>query len=118
MRADVQMAAIEGRAQAFASQFQMDVGAARQLTQLADRMQSLTAQGQMTDEDRDALSQAALGVAGISGDDVAKAYARMLNSNDQSAVDDLMTKAATNLGMPSTAGLRDQILPSLGIKLQ
>ena len=44
----------------------MNVEAARQLTQLADRMQQLTAQGNMTDNDRDALARSALGVVGVS----------------------------------------------------
>ena len=58
----------------------------------------------------------ALIVAGISGDEVNKAYTAYFNG-DKSAVDGLVTQAAVNLGMPSDAGLRDQILPSLGINL-
>ena len=94
----------------------MNIEAARQLTQIADRMQSLTVQGSMTDDDRQAVTTAALGVAGITNDQVTQAYAKFGNG-DKTAVEGLLTQAATNLGMPSTAGLRDQILPSLGINL-
>ena len=70
----------------------------------------------MTDDDRVALADAALNVAGISNDQVTAAYANYMNG-DTTAVETLLTQAATNLGMPSSAGLKDQILPSLGINL-
>ena len=69
----------------------------------------------MSDADRDALTQAALGVAGIQMGDVNTAIDALGKTGSTTAVDDLMTKAASNLGMPSSAALRDQILPSLGI---
>jgi hypothetical protein len=117
MKASVQIQAIESRAESLANQFQMSVESARQLTQLADRMQTLTnvGQGQLSDGDREALTRAALGVAGISYDDVKNATAQIISGGNTTAVDDLMTKAATHLGMTSTATLRDQILPTLGI---
>ena len=70
----------------------------------------------LTDDDRTAIADAALSVAGISNDDVTSAYANFVKG-DKTAVDGLLTQAAVNLGMPSSAGLRDQILPSLGINL-
>ena len=80
-------------------------------------MSSLTSSGQITEEDREAITHAALNVAGLSTDDVNAAIARMIKDGDKSAIDDLVNKAATNLGMPSSAGLRDQLLPALGINL-
>ena len=94
----------------------MNIEAARQLTQISNRMQALSAQGAMADEDRDAVTTAALGVAGITNDQVVAAYAK-LGQGDSTAVDTLLVQAATNLGMPSSDGLKDQILPSLGINL-
>jgi len=46
------------------------------------------------------------------------ALAKMVQDGDQQAIDDLMNKAASNLGMSSSAGLRDQLLPALGIQFQ
>jgi hypothetical protein len=117
-RADAQSAAIEDRAQTLAASYSMDIDAARQLTQLADKMTELTNQnGGMTDQDRAAVTDAALQVAGISGDEVNAAYAQAIQTKDTSAVNALLSKGATNLGMSSTAALRDQILPSLGVNL-
>jgi len=117
-RADLQSSAIEDRAQVLASSYSMDIEPARQLTQLADKMSQFSNKdGGMTQADQNALAEAALGVAGIKIEDVKNARDRMLSNGDQSGVNSLMTKAAANLGMPSAAGLRDQILPSLGINL-
>jgi len=116
-RSRAELADLDNRSKAFASQFQMNVESARQLTQLADRMSALETQGQMTDDDRMALADSALAVARISGKEVSTAVAKLMNHQDKTAVDALVTKAAVNLGMPSSAGLRDQILPSLGITL-
>jgi len=116
-RAALQTQDIEDRAQGLASQFSMNIDAARNLTQIADKMSVLTNQsGGMTDDDRTSLTEAALGAAGISNDQVSAAYANYLNG-DTTAVETLLSQAATNLGMPSSAGLKDQILPSLGINL-
>jgi hypothetical protein len=117
-RAQQQIADIQSRAQAVASQFQMSVSSAVQLTQLSDRMNTLSSNGlQMTDEDRAALSEAALNVAGISMDDAKNAATNAIKG-DKTAVNSLIEKAAANLGMSSSATLRTQILPSLGINLQ
>jgi hypothetical protein len=97
----------------------MSVEAARQLTQISDRMQMLQAQGGqngMSDDDRVAVTNAALSVAGITNEQVTAAYAGFING-DSNAVNALLVQAATNLGMPSTAGLKEQLLPSLGINL-
>jgi hypothetical protein len=107
-------AELDSRAQVMATQFQMDFEGARQLTQLADKMQILEQSGEMSDDDRAALARSALAVAGVEEDEVNDAAAKAAQG-DISAVNTVMTKAATNLGMPSTAMLRDQILPSLGI---
>jgi hypothetical protein len=94
----------------------MSFDSAVQLTKLADTVQSLSSQGAMTTEDRDAITQSALGVAGITTDQVNAAIANTING-DTKAMDDLIQQAAQNLGMPSSAGLRDQLLPALGINL-
>lgn len=116
-RADLQQQNFNDRAQGIAQQFGMNAEAARQLVQLSDRMQALTASG-MADADRAALADAALSVAGINSDEVSAAYAKMLKDGDQGAVNALLEKGAANLGMTNTAALRDQILPSLGITLK
>ena len=117
-REALQQAQIQDRANSLVSQFGIqNLTAAKQLVQLADKMQVMQTQANgMSDDDRNALAQAALGVAGITNDEVNTAYANLIKG-DQSSVNNLMTKAAVNLGMPNTAGLRDQILPSLGINL-
>ena len=118
-RADLQSDSLDQRSQSFASSYSMSIDSARQLVQIADRMQQLTNQGQMTDDDRDAITHAALGVAGISTEEMNATIQKVIENNgDQSALDDLMNKAATHLGMSSSAGLRDQLLPALGINLQ
>ncbi len=114
-QAELQDQDLENRAQSIASDYQMNVSSARQLATLADKVQTLTEQGTMTSEDRAAITDAALSVAGISGADVNAAIARVIGSGDKNAIDDLMTKAAANLGMPNAEGIRDQLLPSLGI---
>ena len=53
----------------------------------------------------------------MSTDDVNKAIkARVVDGNEK-ALDQLLEKGAKNLGMPNSVGLRDQILPALGIKM-
>lgn len=104
------------RAQRFANEFQMDYGKALELTRLADQVQGLSNSAKMTDEDRQAISEKALAVAGISKDEVNQTIVRVVQDGDQTAVDNLMNKAASQLGMPSSAGLRDKILPALGIR--
>jgi len=107
-------AALDAKAQVMATQFQMDFEGARQLTQLADKFELLQQSGQLTDADRAALARSALAVAGVEENEVNDAVAKAAQG-DKNAVEFVMTKAATNLGMPSTAMLRDQILPSVGV---
>jgi hypothetical protein len=77
----------------------------------------MSAAGTMTDADRAAVLDSTLSIAGLSTDDVNKAIkARVVDGNER-ALDDLLEQGAKNLGMPNSAGLRDQILPSLGIKM-
>ena len=92
----------------------MSFDSARQLAQLADQFSTLSSNGQITEEQREQITHAALSVAGLTTDDVNAAISDALQGN-ANAIDDLMNKAATNLGMQSSAGLRDQLLPSLGI---
>jgi hypothetical protein len=113
-RGEAKGATLDAKAQAMATQFQMSFEGARQLTQLADKMQLLQQSGQLTADDRAALARSALAVAGIEESEVTDAIAKAANG-DKNAVEVVMAKAATNLGMPSTAMLRDQILPSLGV---
>jgi hypothetical protein len=95
----------------------MSLEGARQLTQLADTMQKLTAQGKFTGEDQLAVSSAALSVAGIKQEEFQSAMSDYLNHQNKNAFDSLINKGASNLGMSSSAGLRDQILPSLGLNV-
>jgi hypothetical protein len=115
-KAGVQTKSLEQRAQFIANQFSMSVGAATQLTQLSDRVKQMAVSGRMTSADRVAVTQSALGIAGLSTDQVNDAITRM-NSGDESAASALMQKAAVNLGMPSSAALRDKLLPALGVTL-
>lgn len=114
--ADVQKKDLTAKAQTLASQYSMDFSAAMQLSQLADKFDKLSISGKMTDEDRAAIIDSSLGVAGISTADVNKAIKDGVNG-DKQAIDKLLEQGAKNLGMPSSAGLRDQILPQLGIKI-
>jgi hypothetical protein len=107
-------AVLDAKAQVTATQFQMDFESARQLTQLADKMQMLQSAGQLTDADRGAIARSALAVAGVEESEV-NAASIAAAQGDKTAVNSVMTKAAANLGMPSSAMLRDQILPSLGV---
>jgi hypothetical protein len=95
----------------------MNLDAARELTQISDKMAVLVNQnGGMTDDDRASLTESALGVVGITHDQVTEAYSAYFNG-DKSQVNNLVGQAATSLGMPSDAGLRETILPSIGINL-
>jgi len=115
-RAELQSSATEDRAQMYATSYSMSIDSARQLAVLADKMTLFSNQsGGMSDEERATMMDSALSVAGISGDEVNSAYAKAIRDKDPSAVNALLEKGATNLGMSSTSVLRDQILPSLGI---
>ena len=115
-RSDFQQQGLNDRAQAFASQFQMDFDKAIVLTQLADKVQALTLRNEMTAQQRETIVDGALSTAGIKSDEVNSAIAQIGQHADQTAMNNLMEKAAKNLGMPSSAGLRDQLLPALGIQ--
>jgi hypothetical protein len=116
-RAALQSQQIEDRAQGLASQFSMNIDAARQLTQISDKMAVLSSQTNgMTADDQASLMEAALGVVGITNEQVTGAVAAY-GKGDKSAINGLVGQAAVNLGMPSDAGLRETILPSIGINL-
>jgi phage-related minor tail protein len=96
----------------------MSVEAATQLAVLGDKVQMMTTQGQdLSDEDRAAVTQSALSIAGITSDDVNQALQHAV-AGDNTATDALIEKAAQNLGMPSSESLRNQLLPALGVQLQ
>jgi hypothetical protein len=113
-RAEIQDQNMNYRAQAIADKFSMDFGSAHQLAVLADRVQTLSARGAVSADDEHGVIQAAMGIAGISQDEINSAIVQSLQGNE-SATNSLMEKAAQNLGMSSTATLRDQLLPALGI---
>jgi hypothetical protein len=115
-KADYQSKTQDQRAQYIANQFQMSVSSALQLTQLSDKVVQMTKTNQMTGADRDAVTKSALGIAGISTDEVNDAFQKSMNG-DTGAADDLLEKAAKNLGMSSSASLRDQLLPALGVSM-
>jgi predicted phage tail protein len=104
------------RAQSLANEFQMSFESAQQLTELSDQVKTLTARGQMTDEDRAAVMDKTLAIAKLTAAEVNSATAAAIKSGDTSAMDALMVKAAQNLGMPSSQGLRDKLLPALGLQ--
>jgi len=116
-RAEAQEQNLADRAQGISDQYQMTYEKAMELTKLADKVQAMTVQGQMTEDDRDAVVASAMGAAGVSEAEVNAAVASVAKDGNQNAINALMEKAAKNLGMPSSAGLRDQLLPSLGIQL-
>jgi hypothetical protein len=115
-QADLQQANDQARAQQISNQFQMSTQASIQLVQLSDRVKQMTKQGQMTTEDRDAVTKAGLTIAGVTPDQVNDAIQRSMNG-DTGAADALLDKASQNLGMPSSAALRDKLLPALGYNL-
>ena len=116
-RAEAQQQSLADRAQNISDQFQMTYEKAFELTQLADKVQTMTVQGQMTLADRNAVVNSAMGMAGITAAEVNAAVSSVAQDGNQNAINALMDKAAANLGMSSSAGLRDQILPALGIQL-
>jgi hypothetical protein len=117
-QANLQSATLANRAQTLSTQFQMSIGAATQLAVLGDKVQLMTSQGQeLSDDDRDAITQSALSIAGISSDEVNQAF-RQSVSGDNTATDALVEKAAKNLGMTSSENLKGQLLQALGVQLQ
>jgi flagellar biosynthesis/type III secretory pathway protein FliH len=113
-RAKIQEQKLADQAEALANQFQMSVESATQLTQLSQKVKKMAMTGHMTVKDREAITKSALAVAGITVDEVNEAFAHAM-AGDKSATDDLLDKAASNLGMNSSADLRDKLLPSFGV---
>jgi hypothetical protein len=113
-RANLQSQNLSRHAQAVADQFEMSLGKATQLVQLAQKVQLMTAQNrQMTAADQQAVSNAAFGVAGVTATQVNDAINRAMQG-DSMAAEAVLSKAAQNLGMPSASALRDKLLPALG----
>ncbi len=103
-------AQLSARATAVAAQFQMSYDSAYKITQLANQVQMMQTQGQLTAADQEAVVESAFAVAGVTSDQVNAAIAKS-TAGDNSGVEDVMSQAATNLGMPSGATFRDKVLP-------
>lgn len=103
-------AQIAAKAAAVSAQFDMSLDSATRLTQLANQVVAMKQQGQMTQADKDAVIQNTFGIAGVTSDEVNNAVAKS-QAGDDSALNDVMDKAAVGLGMPSGATMRDKILP-------
>jgi hypothetical protein len=117
-QSQIQQQSQNSRAQSLVGQFGMSFDKAVQVTALSDRMQQLTrSNGQMSADDQAQLLDSAYAVVGVSGDAVRAATVKIIQDHDPSAANALVEQAAKNLGMPSSAALRSQILPSLGIVL-
>jgi hypothetical protein len=116
-KADVQKMNVTARAEGIANRFQMSLQASVQLVQLSDRVKLMGAQGAMSASDRAAVTNAGLAIAGVTPAQVNQAIQKGLNGDD-SAAEAVLSKAAQNLGMPSAANLRDQLLPALGVQIQ
>jgi hypothetical protein len=114
-KAKIQEQGLAARAEIIANQFQMSVESATQLTQLSQKVQKMALSGHMTAKDREAITKSALAIAGLTTDEVNEALKGALEG-DKRATEDLLEKAARNLGMDSSTDLRDKLLPSLGIK--
>ena len=115
-KSNVQKADQNSRAQLIANHFQMSFNSALQLAQLSDRVKAMVAQNQMTSSDRAAVANSALKIAGLTPDQVNAAIAKSAKGDD-TASEQLLSKAAQNLEMPSASNLRDQLLPALGFSL-
>ena len=114
-QAQVQQTSYLQRAANVSAHYQMSFTSAAQLTALADKINAATAQ-QLTAADLQAVSNAILKIAGLSSDQVTQAVSASAGGSDTLA-NSLVTQVAQNLGMPSDAMLRDEILPSLGVTL-
>jgi len=114
-RAKAQNISAEDRAQGLADRFDMSFQSAYQLAQLSDQVKAMSVQGQLTDKDRDAIATSAFAIGGVSTDDVKDAVTGFKNG-DKSKAEALMDKAASKMGMSSSAQLRDQILPAVGVR--
>ena len=117
-QAELQQQDSSARAQAMANEFQMSYDSAVKLTQLSDSIQAATVQGNMTAEDREAFVNSAMKIGGITADEVRNAITQKVVNNDSSQVQALADKIAANLGMPSSAGVTEKLLPAYGLNLQ
>ncbi len=117
MQVGMQKYAFDGAAFQLAATYSLNIDAARQLVQLSDKMTQLqTKAGGMTAEDQAAITDAALGVAGITTTELNTATTAAIQNKDMTGVNTLLAKGAANTGTTVTV-LRDQILPSLGLNL-
>ena len=117
-QAQFQQALMGAKAQGLVNRFSMSFSSAIQIAQLANRIQAISAlgNGQLTAADRQAVTQSALNIVGITSDQV-NAAVTQAQQGDSTAAEALLDTAAKNLGMSSSASLRDQLLPALGITL-
>jgi hypothetical protein len=115
-QADIQSADVATRAQFVAQSFQMSNESATQLVVLSDKVQLLTAQGAMTAEDRAAITESTLGVAGLTSADINQAISSVIQTGKTDQIDALMQKAAGNMGI-SSDNLKGKLLPALGLNL-
>lgn len=116
-QSQLQQASIATRAVNIQNEFGMSVQSASQLAVLADHVQQMTANSQeLTTDDRNAITESALSIANISMDEVNDAFTKSMQG-DNTATEALLQKAAVNLGMQSSASVRTQLLPALGVEL-
>jgi hypothetical protein len=116
-QANLQRAGLVQRAAMVSANFQMDFGKAVQLTTLADKLNAIQSAGQsLSDGDRSAVLQTLNGIAGTTQEQLSKAVIQSLQGNSQPA-QELVETISKNLGMPSSASLKNQILPQLGLDL-
>jgi hypothetical protein len=108
---------LEQRAVELVERYQMKLESARKLTKLADQISRLSKANKLTVADQQDIADRALAVAGIQPQEVNDALGDIMNQRNERALDDLVVKAAKNLGMPSTAGIKEEILPKLGIRI-
>jgi hypothetical protein len=116
-QSQLQQATIATRVTNLTNQFGMSYSAATQLAQLADQVQQMTANSQeLTTDDRNAITATALNIANITTDEVSDAFTKSMQG-DQTATEALLQRAAIQLGMKSSADVRTQLLPALGVQL-
>ncbi len=115
-QANISQKSVDNRAQALVSQFGMSFQDAQTFTRLSDRLQALNTSGQASDDQRTQLADQALATAGISDAEARDAMTAKIRDNDDSKLNALIEKGASNLGM-SSAAIRQQILPQLGLSV-
>lgn len=117
-QSEFQQNLMTAQAQTLVNRFAMSLSAATQLAELAGRIQAMANEGngQLTDADRQAITGSALSIVGVTSDQVNSAITAE-QAGDDSQTEALLETAAKNLGMSSSATLRDQLLPALGLTL-